>query len=119
MITQEKAVLIGERWLAMWNDCSVDEYLTQYRQDAVLISSVALRLFPDSNGKVAEKETLREYWEFVRMKFPNLKFVMDKVSVAENKIIVFYSTHDKLSKAIATLAMDESGLIYKMEVCYI
>lgn len=119
MLTSEKAKQIGERWLMLWNEHSVDEYLTQYRHDVVLVSSVALRLFPESNGRLTDKSLLKDYWELVRAKYPNFKFKLDKLSYFENKVLVFYSTLDNRTKAIGILTVDDNDEIYKVEVSYV
>lgn len=119
MLTEEKANEIGTRWLDVWNTSSVDDYLKLYRDDVVLVSSVALRLFPDSHGRISDKTVLKEYWELVRVKFPNYKFVLTRTCVFENKVLVFYSTQDNSTKAIGILTVDEDDLIYKCEVSYV
>jgi hypothetical protein len=62
------------------------------------------------------KKVLKEYWELVRIKFPNYKFILTDVTCYENKVLIFYSTHDSSTKAIAILTVDEQGMIYKCEV---
>lgn len=119
MLTQERADLIGNRWLDLWNKETVDEYLTQYRNDIELVSTVAFRLFPDSNGRITDKKILKEYWELVRVKFPQFKFVLEKIDFFENKILVFYTTQDLKTKAIAILTVDDDEMIYKCEVSYV
>ncbi len=115
----EKAKIIANRWVDLWNNNTVDEYLTQYRDDIVLVSSIALRLFPESNGRISNKTILKEYWELVRVKFPTFKFNMTDFNCYENKILIYYSTQDNLTKAIAILTVDEDGMIYKCEVSYV
>jgi hypothetical protein len=119
MITQEKANFIAQRWVDLWNDKTIEEYLTQYRDDVVLVSSMALRLFPDSKGTLTDKELLFKYWSLVRERFPNYRFTITKVSTFENKIVVFYSTFDEKSKAITILTIDEEDMIYRVEVSYV
>jgi hypothetical protein len=115
----EKAKIIAQKWIDLWNNDTVDKYQTQYREDIVLVSSVALRLFPDINGRITDKKVLKEFWELVRIKFPNYKFIMTDLTCYENKILIFYSTTDVTTKAIAILTVDEDGMIYKCEVSYV
>lgn len=119
MLTKEHAERIGNRWLDLWNNNTVDEYLTQYRNDIVLVSSVAFRLYPDSNGCISDKKILKEYWELVCIKTPQFKFVLEKLDFFENKILVFYTTQDLKTKAIAILTIDNNDKIYKCEVSYV
>lgn len=119
MLTEVKAKLIANRWLDWWNEKTVEEYLTQYRDDIILISNIVLKLFPESYGRMTDKAILKNYWEIVRVKFPNYKFILEKVDFYENKVIVFYSTTDYTTKAIGILTVDEKELIYKCEVSYV
>ena len=119
MLTQEKAEQLGRRWIDLWNERSVDEYLTQYRDDVVLVSSIALRLFPESNGRLSDKKLLKEYWELVRLKLPQYKFVLERITCYENKVLVFYRTIDGRTKVIAILTVDSDDMIYKVEVSYV
>jgi hypothetical protein len=119
MLSEQKAIEIGTRWIELWNNCTVDEYLTQYSDDIVLVSSVALRLLPDSNGRIFDKKLLKEYWELVRIRFPNYKFEIERISHFENKVLVFYHTLDRQTKAIAILTLYADNLICKVEVSYV
>jgi hypothetical protein len=119
MLTQEQAERIGHHWIELWNEHSVPEYMTQYREDVVLVSSIALRLFPESNGRLQDKALLQQYWETVRVKFPNFRFTLERIAHFENKVLVFYTTFDGTTKAIAILTVDDDGMIYKVEVSYV
>ncbi|MBK7689852.1 MAG: nuclear transport factor 2 family protein [Bacteroidetes bacterium] len=119
MISQETALVIAQRWIDLWNDKSVEEYLTQYRDDVVLVSSLALRLFPDSKGTMTDKKVLLNYWSLVRQKFPNYRFTLNAVSTFENKVVIYYSALDNSTKAICILTVDNQGMIYRVEVSYV
>ncbi len=119
MMSDDTAYLIAQRWVDLWNNESVEEYLTQYRYDVVLVSSMALRLFPESKGRLTDKKVLYNYWSIVREKFPNYKFKISRVSTFENKIIIYYATTDDTTKAICILTVDEEEMIYKIEVSYV
>jgi hypothetical protein len=119
MISQESAQVIAQRWIDLWNDKSIEEYLTQYRDDVVLVSSMALRLFPDSRGTMTDKKVLHNYWSLVRQKFPNYRFKISSVSTFENKVVIYYCTLDEGTKAICILTVDNQGMIYRVEVSYV
>jgi len=119
MLSEEKAMRIGRRWIDLWNECSVDEYLTQYREDVVLVSSIALRLFPESHGRLSNKTLLKEYWELVRLKFPHFHFTVERITFFENKVLVFYHARYLQTKVIAILTVDEEDMIYKVEISYV
>ena len=119
MISEESAKIIAHRWVNLWNDKSIEEYLTQYREDVVLVSSLALRLFPDSNGCMTDKKVLFKYWSLVREKFPNYRFEINNISTFENKVVIYYTTLNGLTKADCILTVDGQGLVYRVEVSYV
>ncbi|MBL7765728.1 MAG: nuclear transport factor 2 family protein [Chitinophagaceae bacterium] len=118
-LNQISAERIGNHWIEVWNTQSVDQYLELYTSDVVLVSSKALRLFPDSKGRLSNKTVLKTYWELVRIKFPEFVFKVTRISHFENKVLVFYSTMDDSTKAIAILTVEENELISKVEVSYV
>lgn len=118
-IDQISAERIGKHWIEVWNTQSVDQYLELYTTDIVLVSSKALRLFPDSKGRLSNKSVLKTYWELVRLKFPEYVFKVTRITHFENKVLVFYSTLDGSTKAIAILTIAENELISKVEVSYV
>lgn len=115
----EKAQQIADRWADLWNNHTIPEYLSQYRDDIVLVSSLALRLFPDSNGILKEKLILEKYWSLIRTRHINFKFKINNVYTFENKIHVFYQSLDDTVKAIAILSVDDDDMIYRVEVSYV
>ncbi|HPI54543.1 MAG TPA: nuclear transport factor 2 family protein [Chitinophagaceae bacterium] len=119
MLTQEKANQIGQRWVDDWNDLSVAEYMRQYSDDVVLVSTIALRLIPECNGTLTDKKILQAYWELVRERFPHFKFVISSISFYENKVVVYYSSFKEGTKAIAILTVNPQGLINRVEVSYV
>lgn len=119
MLTQEIAEKIGTRWIEDWNNLPVATYLEQYEDDVVLISSLALRLIPESYGRLADKKLLLEYWELVRIKFPDFKFDIASITYFENKVVVSYSTKTENTKAIAILTVSPNLKINRVEVSYV
>ena len=119
MLHQEKANQIGTRWIEDWNNLSVEQYMDIYSDNVVLVSSLAFRLFPDSHGRLQDKKLLKEYWELVRIKFPQFKFKVSNIHFFENKIVVNYETIVEHTKAIAILTIDGFDKICQVEVSYV
>ncbi len=114
-----KAELIVSKWISYWNEKSLDEYLNLLSNDIELVSSLTLRLIPESHGQLKGKKMLREFWEIVRKKMPNFIFEFSHFFTTKNKIIVHYNTLDHSVEAIAILTIDEHELICKMEISYL
>jgi hypothetical protein len=118
-ITLEQAHLISEKWVEYWNNDTVEKYLTLYDDDATLVSNVALRLMPESFGRITGKPQMFEYWSLVRLNFPQFKFRINRIEIYENKIIAYYESIIDHSKAIAILSINDDLLIKKVEVSYV
>jgi hypothetical protein len=118
-ITLEQAHLISGKWVEYWNNDTVEKYLTLYDDEATLVSNVALRLIPNSFGRIAGKTQMLEYWTLVRLNFPQFKFRINRVEIYENKIIAYYESLIDYSKAIAILSINDDLLIKKIEVSYV
>lgn len=119
MLNQEIANRIGQRWVDDWNNLSVADYMKQYSDDVILVSTIALRLIPECNGTLSDKKILLSYWELVRERFPHFKFVVSSISFYENKVVVYYSSIQEGTKAIAILTVNPQGLINRVEVSYV
>lgn len=119
-INIEEAEQIAHRWIREWNTGNLDSFMQLHDEDVELISSLALRMFPESHGKIVDKKLLRSYWEIVQERMPELQFAVDKVCLFENKIVLYYSTPEQSHKAIAILTINnENHLIRKVEVSYV
>lgn len=118
-MTEEKAQHIVSQWIKYWNEKSLNEYMDLLSDDVEIVSSLTLRLIPESNGHLKGKKILHEYWDLVRKKLPNFKFEFSHLFTYDNKIIVHYTTFDKTNKAIAILTINQNELISKMEISYI
>jgi hypothetical protein len=118
-ITPEQAQIISEKWVEYWNNDSVEKYLTLYDDEATLVSSVALRLMPETFGRISGKSQMLKYWTLVRVNFPQFKFRINRTEIYENKVIVYYESIIDNSKVIAILSINEKLLIEKIEVSYV
>jgi ketosteroid isomerase-like protein len=56
MITQSQAHTLAEHWVKAWNAHDLDEILSHYAEDVVLVSPVAARLLNDPSGTGAVKK---------------------------------------------------------------
>jgi hypothetical protein len=118
MITSENIKRIALNWIYLWNEESLENYMEQYSEDIELVSNIAMRLFPDSNGRIKDKTVLQNYWSIERIKYPNFIFNMLDINIYDNKAIVYYEAKDKSMKAIAILTVNEQEKINRVEVSY-
>ncbi len=111
---------IAEHWVEAWNNSSLDTFIDLHSDDVELISSLALRLFPESNGRIQGKKTLYDYWGIVRERLPKIHFKIDRMMMSDLKVVLYLSTENNPTKAIARMTIDPDNLlIRKMEVSYL
>jgi hypothetical protein len=119
-LNEEEANRIGSQWIRAWNYEGVEDYIEQYTEDATLVSSIALRLFPDSKGKIKGKSVLYQYWSFVREIYPNLKFQIERILFQDHCIMVFFFSNNQfVPKGIARLEITTDEKISRAEISHV
>lgn len=110
---------IAEHWVEACNNSSLETFIDLHSNDVELISSLALRLFPESNGRIQGKKNLYDYWCIVRERLPRIHFIIDRMMISDLKIVLYLSTENNPTKAIARMTIDpENFLIRKMEMSH-
>jgi ketosteroid isomerase-like protein len=74
MLTQGQACQLASDWIQAWNSHDLDEILTHYTEDVVLVSPIAVKILNDSFGTVHGKAALRDYFKKGLGVYPDLKF---------------------------------------------
>lgn len=62
MFTEKEAHEFANHWVQAWNSHDLDEIMSHYATDVVLVSPVAAKLLNDSSGTVKGREALRAYF---------------------------------------------------------
>ncbi len=66
-----------------------------------------------------EKKNLYDYWCIVRERLPRIHFIIDRMMISDLKIVLYLSTENNPTKAIARMTIDpENFLIRKMEMSH-
>ena len=61
-------------WVAAWNAHDLDQILSHYASDVVLVSPVAAKILNDPSGMVRGREALRQYFRRGLDAYPDLTF---------------------------------------------
>ncbi|MEO9130520.1 MAG: nuclear transport factor 2 family protein [Sphingomonas sp.] len=77
-------------WLAAWNAHDVEAVLRHFHDDAMFTSPFAALLFPESGGRLAGKQAIREYWTAGIARVPDLQFSIDTVFVGVDCLVIAY-----------------------------
>ena len=77
-------------WLAAWNAHDVEAVLHHFHEDAVFTSPFAAQLFPESGGRLAGKQAIRDYWVAGLARVPDLHFAIDTLFVGVDCLVIAY-----------------------------
>lgn len=117
MLTAEHARELASHWIRAWNAHDLDEIMTHYREDVVLVSPAVAAILHDPSGTIRGKEALRAYFKRGLEVYPNLKFELVDVlwGVAS---VVFYYTNQKGTKTGEFMELDSQGKVVRVVANY-
>ncbi|NJO80381.1 MAG: nuclear transport factor 2 family protein [Cyanobacteria bacterium RM1_2_2] len=117
MLTGEQAHELAEHWVQAWNSHDLDEIMSHYEEDVVLVSPVAAKILNDPSGTVKGKEALRNYFKKGLEVYPDLKFELIDVMWGLFSVVVYY-INQKGSKAGELMEVGSTGKITKVIAHY-
>jgi ketosteroid isomerase-like protein len=117
MLTKEQAHELAEHWVRAWNSHDLDEIMSHYEEDVVLVSPVAAKILNDPLGTVKGKEALRDYFKKGLEVYPDLKFELIDVMWGLFSV-VFYYINQKGSEAGEFMEVGSTGKITKVIANY-
>jgi hypothetical protein len=117
MLTQEQAQKFAHQWIEAWNSHDLDEILSHYAEDVVLVSPVAATILNDPSGTVNGKEALRDYFKKGLEVYPDLKFELIDVMWGLSSV-VFYYTNQKGSRTGEFMEVGSTEKITKVIAHY-
>jgi ketosteroid isomerase-like protein len=62
MLTENDARDLASHWIRAWNAHDLDEIMSHYAEEVVLVSPVAAKILNEPSGTVKGKEALRAYF---------------------------------------------------------
>jgi hypothetical protein len=80
----------AQEWVAAWNRRDVEAVLRHYADDVVFTSPTALRVVPESGGRVGGKAALRAYWTRALAGNPDLHFTLLGVYQGVDTVALHY-----------------------------
>lgn len=119
MFTVEIAHSFASRMVEDWNKNDLECILKYFTNDIVFTSSNIQRFIPDSNGSLIGKETLKNYWIFIKEKFPYFNYQLHHVDYEANKLILQFYNPLTQTYSNGILFLNEEWMIYRMVVSYV
>ncbi len=90
MLTEKEAREFAEHWVEAWNSHDLDEIMSHYTAEAVLVSPVAARILNDPSGTVKGKEAIRAYFKRGLAAYPSLEFDLVDVMWGLSSVVLYY-----------------------------
>ena len=94
-LTDEAARQFADKWIDAWNAHDLDRILWFYSVDVVLISPLAERLLPASEGRISGIAALGQYVARVLTAFPKPRFQLIDVSSGPGTLVLLYRNQDR------------------------
>lgn len=90
MITEDQARELAQDWVEAWNAHDLDQIMSHYAEDVILISPVAAKLLNEPLGTVTGKAALRSYFIKGLEIYPDLKFELLDVMWGLSSVVLYY-----------------------------
>ena len=117
MLTEEKAKTIANHWIKSWNDRNLNEIMSHYEDDIVLVSPIAAKILDKPSGTVRGKKALRNYFQKGLEIYPDLRFELKDVMWGLSSLVLYY-VNQKGTKAGEFMKISASGKISKVIAHY-
>jgi hypothetical protein len=117
MLTEDNARNLASHWILAWNAHDLDEIMSHYGDDVVLVSPVAVKILNDPSGAVNGKDALRAYFKRGLDVYPNLKFELIDVMWGLSSVILYYK-NQKGGKTGEFMELDSKGKIVRVVANY-
>jgi len=117
MLTETEVHKFANRWVEAWNSHDLDEIMSHYAPDVVLVSPVAAKILNDPSGTVRGKDALRTYFERGLKAYPNLKFEIVDVMWGLSSVVLYY-VNQKGTKTGEFMEIDASEKVVRVVANY-
>jgi hypothetical protein len=117
MLTEIEAHTLAQHWVAAWNSHDLENIMSHYATNVVLVSPVAAKLLPDASGTVIGKDALRIYFQHGLEAYPNLKFELLDVMWGISSVVLYY-INQKGTKTGEFMEVDANGKIVRVVANY-
>ena len=117
MVTETEARNMAGHWEQAWNSHDLEEIMSHYGENVVLVSPVAARILNDPAGTVVGKESLRMYFKRGLEAYPGLKFALVDVMWGLSSLVLYY-VNQKGTKTGEFMELDANGKIVRVVANY-
>jgi hypothetical protein len=111
------ASVFPEAWIAAWNSHDLDEIMSHYADDVILVSPTAAALLGEPSGEVRGRAALREYFRKGLQAYPTLRFDLFDVMWGVQSVVLCY-VNQKGTKSAEFMELDPSGKVTRVVANY-
>ena len=104
-------------WISAWNSHDLDEIMSHYADDVILVSPTAAALLGDPSGEVRGIEALRAYFRKGLDVYPDLRFDLLDVMWGVRSVVLCY-LNQKGTKSAEFMELDDSGTVTRVVANY-
>ena len=108
---------LAKRYYAAWNARDIEAILALYSDDIEFSSPYIAALRLSSDGVIAGKVKLREYFILALERAPELKFIPEGLCVGARGHTLIYRNH-RGERAAEVHELDSAGLIVRADASY-
>jgi len=116
-MTHDDATAFALAWVRAWNSHDLDEIMSHYHDDIVLVSPTAVALLGDPSGEVRGKPALRAYFARGLEVYPHLFFDLLDVMSGVRSVVVCY-LNQKGTKSAEFMELDDAGKVTRVVANY-
>jgi hypothetical protein len=117
MFTEDKVRDFAAHWIQAWNSRNLDEIMSHYAEDVILISPVAAKILNDPSGTVKGKHALRAYFQRGLEAYPNLKFDLVDVLWGLSSVVLYY-VNQRSTRTGEFMELDSNGKVVRVVANY-
>lgn len=107
----------ARQWVQAWNSHDLEQILSHYAEEIVLISPVAARLLDNPGGTVRGISALRSYFMKGLEHYPDLRFELVDVMWGLNSVVLYY-VNQRGTKSGEFMEFDSEGKVIRVVANY-
>ncbi len=117
MLIEEEVRDFATHWIHAWNSHDLDEIMSHYAEEVVLVSPTAVNILNDPSGMVKGKDALMAYFKRGLEVYPNLKFELVDVMWGLSSVVLYY-VNQKGTKTGEYMELDSNGKVVRVVANY-
>lgn len=115
---KSKSWEFAKEWEQCWNSRDINRIMAHYTVDVQVESPLASQRYPESNGVITGKESVRAYWTLGLQLNPDLEFQIKEVYTGVDSLSICYLSKSSGKEVIETMTLDKENHVCKVIACY-